>query len=144
MSRFPDLVTAFLSRAGDVLFVQNPKGTSVGTFSGIAVKGLCELFSPALGRFKVWIDPQRLGTLYFIAAGVVIFNLPALFRRRQLPNSVEDAFEVIRRLKQEGASAAQIKLQYLALCGSVVEKVRVDFDKQGRKSGALRDLRERF
>lgn len=143
MSRSADLVTAFLSRAGDILFVQNPKGTSVGAFSGVALEGMLKFFSPALGRLKDWIAPERLHTLYFVAAGIFIFNLPTLLRRRQLPNSVEDAFEVIRRMKREGASSAQIKMQLLALCSSVVEQVKVDFEKAGGKLSADR-IRERF
>jgi hypothetical protein len=144
MSRFADLLTSFVSRAGDVLFVQNPKGTSIGAFCGISLEGLLKIFSPTLGRLKEWVSLEGVHTFYFVAAGVAIFNLPTIFRKRQLPNSVEDAFEVIRRMKREGASTLQIKMQTLSLCNSVIEQIKVDFEKPDRNAKASRYLRERL
>jgi len=144
MNRIGDSFTAFVSRAGDILFVQNPKGTSVGAFCGIFADGVLKFFSPALSRFREWIAPERINVFYMVATGIFIFNVPSLLRRRQLPNSVEDAFEAIRRMKREGAPAVQIKIQLLALCSSVVEQAKVDFEKLDRKSRPSRLSRERF
>lgn len=122
MNQFMDSSTAALSRATDVLFVQNPKGTSLGVFSGVALHGLVRAFEPALHRLADWIDLARVNVAYFIAAGVVLFNAPYL-RHRRLPEPVEDAFEVVRRLKKEKVSHIQIKLQYLAIANAVLERV---------------------
>lgn len=144
MNKPADLATALVTRATDILFVQNPKGTSVGAFCGIAADGMLKFFSPALGRLRDWIAPERINSFYLMAVGIVLFNISGIFRRRQLPNSIEDAFEAIRRMKREGASSVQVKMQLLALCSSVVEQVKLDVGRIDRKPQGPRASRERF
>jgi len=54
--------------------------------------------------------------------GVFLFNVPTMFRRRELPKEIEDEFELIRRLKKE-LPAWQIKARYLSLCERVTANV---------------------
>jgi hypothetical protein len=144
MKKLPDVLTSALVRASDILFVQNPKGTSVGAFLGVAVDGLLRFFSPAMHKLRDWVDPEKINVFYWIAIGIVLLNIPHLLRRRQLPNQIEDAFEVIRRMKKEGAPAVQIKMQLLALCTSVIDQVKIDQQKLQGKARAGNFLREKF
>jgi hypothetical protein len=126
-----DIVTSFITRAADVLFVQNPKGTSIGAFSGVAADGALKLFGPALLRWKEYIAPERINTFYLVALGIVLFNMRSLFRRRQLPDEIENAIVAIRTARQEGKiTDVQARMAWLALCNSVVERVTLDPAKQ--------------
>jgi hypothetical protein len=116
-------LTAGVSRASDILFVQNPKGTSLGIFCDIAFDGIIKLFHPLLERVN-WIEPDRINVFHWIAAWIVAFNLSRLLHHGQLPESIEEAFEVIRRMKREGVPTTQVRLQLLALCSSVIDRVR--------------------
>ena len=141
-NRLVDFLTSALNRATDTLFVLNPRGTSLGVFFGIALHGFLNLIHPALGSLRHWITAGRVTAVHFIAAGIVIFNLPHLFARRRLPDQIEDAFEMIRRIKREGASPAQVKLELLALCHSVVEKAKLDEIDPRSKSRRKRGIRK--
>lgn len=135
MNKIQDVASSMLARAGDILFVQNPRGTSLGVFSGVSADGAIKFFSPALRGLRTWVDPERVSCLFWISAGVVAFNVPHLLRRRQLPDSIENAFEVIRRLKHEGVSSVQIRMHLVALLNEVVSKVNLDQDKLRRTAG---------
>jgi len=121
MSAWADHSTALLRRAADILFVTNPKGTSVGAFFGVCLDGAARLFAPTLARYKDTFDIAQVNTFYFLAFGVVLFNLPSFLRRRALPKEIEDAFEIIRRTKKD-LTAVQVRLQYLALCADVIAR----------------------
>lgn len=144
MNRLADITTAGLSRASDILFVQNPKGTSFGVFLGVVVDGIVKLAAPLFKRYETWVDIGRLNVVHCIAAGVVLLNITHIFRRRQLPNSVEDAFEAIRLLKKSGASPVQVKLQLLALCSIVVERVKLESEAVDPGKADRGFLRGRF
>lgn len=123
MKQILDTVTAALGRALDILFVQNPRGTSLGIFVGISAYGGFQMITPIAERIREWIDPARVNVYYFIAAGIAAFNLPSLFRRRRLSDDIEDAYEAVHRLKRQGVSKVQIKMQYLAIANVVVQRV---------------------
>src|SRR5580765_5450047 len=112
-----------LKRAADVLFVYNPKGTSVGVFLGVVADGLLKVFSPALRKFST-LDLSALATYHLMAGGVVLMNIPSLFKRRELPKEIEDALLAIR-IASPHLTEVQIRVRYLALLSSVMERVTV-------------------
>jgi hypothetical protein len=120
--KFADVLTSTIRRASDILFVENPRGTSVGAFFGVATHAAVSVFEPFFRRFSSAIDLTRLTWYGAVAVGVFLFNIPTIFRRRQLPKEIEDEFEVIRRLKKE-LPAWQIKARYLSLCERVTASV---------------------
>jgi hypothetical protein len=122
MSKFVDTSTAILKRATDILFVLNPRGTSVGAFVGVVLDGLLRAFGPALGKLRDVVDASNISLYHLVGAGIVIFNVPALVTRRKLPKDIEDAFEAIRR-SRDSLTAVQVKSAYLRLCAEVVERV---------------------
>jgi len=132
MSKPTDTVSAILYKAVDVLFVQNPRGTSLGAFGGVAADGALRFFHPWLIRFKDLVDPDRISTIHLVAFGIVCLNIPTLFRRRRLPDEIELAIESIRLARREGRiSAVQEKMAWLALCNSVVERINLN-QRKGR------------
>jgi hypothetical protein len=121
-SKVLDVLTSTVRRASDILFVENPRGTSVGAFFGVAAHATVSVFEPFFRRFAGVIDATRLTWYGAVAVGVFLFNIPTIFRKRQLPKEIEDEFEVIRRLKKE-LPAWQIKARYLSLCERVTANV---------------------
>jgi hypothetical protein len=104
-----DALTASIKRAIDVLFLFNPRATSVGILVGVAAHG-----------FKSFLG---LELYHLIAAGILLCNMPSLLsRRRELPKEIEDALEVIRR-SRDSLSTAQIRMQYLALVDQATRRV---------------------
>ena len=141
MSKIADLLTAGLGRASDILFVQNPRGSSLGAFFGVTLDGAIHLFSPFLRRFTDYVAPERVNILYCMAFGIFLFNIPLLFKGRDLPKEVADAIEAIRQGKKAGLPDLQVKLQWLALCRAVLERVAAPAEPSSSASPS--QLRER-
>lgn len=123
MKELLDPVTNFVSKCADLLLVHNPRGTALGALSGVVLHGLARFFSE---RVQMWLqlDTGRLPLYTLIAFGIIAGNLPALFRRRRLPDSIENALTVISIAEREGRiSRTQAKMHYVALCNAVLRTV---------------------
>jgi len=126
MTKPADTFTALLHKAADILFVQNPQGTSLGAFGGVAADGAVRFFRPWFTQWKHVIDIDGMNALHWVAIGIVCLNIPALFRRRRLPDEIENAITSIRLARREGKiSSVQEKMAWLALCNSMVEKANI-------------------
>lgn len=123
MNGMSDTVSSFVSRSVDILFVQNPRGTSVGALTGVCADGLVKFFGPFLKNYSHTFDASQLQTYHLIVAGIVLLNIPAFFKRRELPNEVEDAFESIRRSRKD-LTPLQVRMQYLRLCTDVIARAQ--------------------
>jgi hypothetical protein len=117
-----DTASAVIKRATDVLFLQNPIGTSMGLLIGVICNGLESPLSKATN-----IDLMGVNAFVWLAAGVVVCNLPSLFRSNPLPAPVETALGAIRKARKEGEiSQAQARLMYVALYEKVLSEVTLD------------------
>jgi hypothetical protein len=141
--RSVDFLSAWASRAIDTLFMQNPKGTSFGVLCGVAAKGVFMLFAPALARWTMWIDPGAVGAVYFMAFGAVLFNVGA-FRKQRLPDSIEEALELINRTERSGgATRMQARKMRLAVCHRMIERMARD-QTRSRRDGATDSLPDSY
>ena len=124
LSRIGDRLTATVKRAIDILFVQNPFGTSLGAAAGVIINGLVQLVGPSLRRYGQFLNLNAVTMPFCIAIGIFVFNLPrALRRHRVLPAEIEEAFEAIDRMRGT-LTDTQLRMQYLALCASVLNRAR--------------------
>lgn len=113
-----DHVSLVVARAIDVLFVQNPRGTSFGAVCGVAAKGIIQVLGGIAEKYA------ELSIFYFIAAGIALANIPAMVRnRRELPREFEDALEMTRRAETV-LSKAQIRMQYMALISEAAARTK--------------------
>jgi hypothetical protein len=104
-----DTTTSVVRRAVDVLFLFNPRATSVGLLLGVVADGFTSAWN-----FELY---------QAVAAGILLCNLPSLIAgRRELPKEIEDALEVIRRTRGT-LSATQIRMQYLAVVEKATHRV---------------------
>ncbi|MEN3331479.1 MAG: hypothetical protein V7641_844 [Blastocatellia bacterium] len=120
-----DSVTAFLKRATDILFVQNPKGTALGVLFGFMLYGLSLMFAPALGKIS-FIDLTKVYAIYYVIFGMFVFNIRSYFRRREFSPEIEKAFEVIREARKSGnMGELEAKIEYRKLIHKVLEEVTI-------------------
>jgi hypothetical protein len=123
MSERENKASAVALRALDILWLQNPRGTSLGVCAGTFVASLIHSATGPvyLGAF----DLTRIGTWAYLAAGVFAFNFHTLWHRRALPPKVEDAFAAIATLERDKKiTVAQARLERLALLNGLVEQVK--------------------
>jgi hypothetical protein len=65
--------------------------------------------------------------IFWMLAGIFVFNLPFLFRRPRLDPQIEAALALIAKVKRAGQiSPAQAKLMYRALCEKVLAQITLD------------------
>src|SRR5262245_42111116 len=123
-----DLLTANIKRATDALLARNPVGTSQGLLFGVILYGLVSAFTP-------WLQSQigtgvlnlsALGWWFYLAIGVLLFNLSQLFERKKLPPKIKEILDSIEEGKRNGTiNENQAKLLYRAAIVKVVEQITV-------------------
>jgi hypothetical protein len=121
-----EFITEFIRKSINILFVSNPRGTSLGVLIGVILDALLGLASPLLrtvealnfGAIKMW---------HLIGVGVVSMNLPSYLRRKEVDQSIVNAIEYIEEQKKNGAiSDWQARQMYVNLHNKVLESVTLD------------------
>lgn len=132
-------VTEFIRKSINILFVSNPRGTSLGVLIGVILDALLGLASPILktvealnfGAIKMW---------HLICLGVFSMNLPSYLRRKEVDPSIAKAIEYIEEQKKNGTiSDWQAKQMYVNVHNKVLESVTLDKGTQDTTS-SLREL----
>jgi len=118
-----DQITAMAKRALDILFVTNPKGTSLGIFSGITIHGFVGLFEAKLNSL-LQINMSVLKQWHYITMGIVAFNLPDFLKRNKIDPKIEEAFTYIRRQVELGTvNRWQAQQMYVNLHAKVLSSI---------------------
>jgi hypothetical protein len=118
--------TEFIRKSINILFVANPRGTSIGVLIGVILDGIFGLFSPLLkgiealnfGAIKMW---------HLIGFGAVSMNLPGYLRRNEVDPSISNAIKYIEEQKKnQRISDWQAKQMYVNLHQKVLESVTLN------------------
>lgn len=121
-----DTLSSLAKRATDILFVMNPKGTSVGVVFGVVLDGLVKILEPTLKKQQV-ADFSKANPVYFVFFGILLFNLPSALRRQRLDPQVEAALRSIRKAQRDGdVTKVQARLMYLNLYEKVLAQITLD------------------
>jgi len=91
-----DVISKFISRTLDFLFVNNSKGTSFGVLFGIILKQISDL------AFFVLSILVRLPYILCITFGIFIFNIPSLFRKHKVDDEIEKAMYYLKKAQSKG------------------------------------------
>jgi len=102
-NNYKDAISKVLSRVLDILFVTNPKNTSLGVLFGIVIKQATDLI------FYAFAITVRLSYVLCIAAGAFGFNIPSLFRDHRIDESLETAMHYITIGQKKGNFTAEEK-----------------------------------
>lgn len=125
-----DHITAIARKAINILFVSNPRGTSIGIFIGVFLEGLLGFVSPLMKTWE-WANVAALKTWHFIAAGVIGMNLPSYITRKHVDASIVNAINYIDEQKANGRiSEWQAKQMFFNLHQKVLESVTLDLKTQ--------------
>ena len=110
-----DATSAFINRAADILFLQNPLGTAFGIVFGVMLSGFAPRFAPFL---------SGLNLIVWIAAGVCLFNITAPFRSQRLDPTIEAALAAIRLAEKKGElSPEESRIMFRKLFEHVLTQV---------------------
>jgi len=118
-----DSASAFVKRATDILFIQNPTGSALGVLFGTVLHGLSLVFAPELAKIT-FLDFNRVYAVYYVLLGMFVFNLRSYFRRRELSPEIERAFETIKLARKSGnMGELEAKIEYRKLIQKVLEEI---------------------
>ena len=133
-----DNLTLMARKALNVLFVSNPKGTSLGVLLGVIIEGVLGLFSPVLKTIEM-INIAAVKTWHLMAGGVVVMNLPSYLDRKKVDPSILNAIAFIEEQKNKADLPDwQVKQMYTNLFQKVLENVSLN--AEGEKTAE--DIRE--
>ncbi|MCI5142118.1 MAG: hypothetical protein D3909_10450 [Candidatus Electrothrix sp. ATG1] len=116
-------ITSILNRALDILFVLNPRGTSLGIFAGIIFHGIVKALQPLHSKLE-YINLLALSHWHFIGFGVFLFNLPAFLTRNKIDPKIEEGLSYIRKQVELGTVTDwQSQQMYVNLHAKVLSSI---------------------
>ncbi|CAK2367960.1 hypothetical protein [Vibrio sp. 10N.222.55.B11] len=123
-------VTVLVRKAINILFVSNPRGTSLGVLSGIVLDGLIGLFNPFLKSVSI-INIGLIKFWHLIGLGVFLFNILPFLNRHKVEPSINEAISYIEKQKQLGSiDEWQAKQMYRNLHSKVLDNVLLNKEQQ--------------
>ncbi|MFT6910311.1 MAG: hypothetical protein ACJAS1_007039 [Oleiphilaceae bacterium] len=129
-----DEISRITRKAINILFVANPRGTSLGIFIGVVLDGLVGLFTPLLKSIQ-WISISAIKTWHLISLGVFSMNLPSYLKRKEIDPSIKNAISFIESEKGKGnITEWQARQMYVNLHTKVLESVALEIDKSDSES----------
>ena len=125
-----DQVSQIIRKAINILFVSNPKATSIGIVIGVVIDGVIGLFTPFLKGIE-WISISSVKMWHLIGLGIITMNLPSYLRRKEVDPSIKNAIEFIEKEKTKGnVTEWQARQMYSNLHQKVLENVVLETSKQ--------------
>lgn len=123
-----DKVTEVARRAINILFVSNPKGTSIGVLLGVILHGIIGVFSPAIKTIE-WLNIGALQLWHLICLGVATMNIPPYLKRHKIDPTIQSAFDYIKLQHDSGnITEWQARQMYLNLSRKVLENIVLEKD----------------
>jgi hypothetical protein len=133
MSDLEDKASAFASRAIDLLFVVNPKGTSLGVALGVVLNGVIALFNPILSQIKS-ISIGAINIWHEVFFGVFIFNIRPYIRRNKVDDKLHEALEYVRKLEKENKiTKVRASHMYNEILKELIRQVTLDGTHEKQK-----------
>ena len=122
-------VSSFFRKSINILFVDNPRGTSLGIILGVLVEGVVA----ALGvtTLKIW---------HYAAAGILCFNIHPFLKRNKIPEQIEEAIVFIdEQVQKKRITELQARGMYMELYQKVLQNIHLDEDMK-EKNKLMEDL----
>ncbi|MCD6724107.1 hypothetical protein LT012_11645 [Vibrio cholerae] len=123
-------MTVLVRKAINILFVSNPRGTSLGVLSGIVLDGFISLFNPFLKSITV-INIGLIKLWHLIGLGVFLFNIRPFINRNKVDPSIDEAISYIETQRKLGRiDEWQAKQMYRNLHNKVLENVLLNKEQE--------------
>ncbi|WP_110973523.1 hypothetical protein [Pseudomonas huaxiensis] len=121
-----DQFSEFSRKAINILFVSNPKGTSIGILAGVLLHGIAGLFTPTLKAIE-WINIGALKVWHYICFAVIGLNMPSYFKRTDIDPSIKKAISFIQEQHDsKKINDWQARQMYTQLLQQVIENIVVE------------------
>lgn len=121
---FLDHATGFCKRAIDILFIKNPKGTSIGFIFGFIINGIINFLKPIWEKTVLNFD--AFNKIVCIAIGVFVFNISFL-KKFEFDKDIEQALAYIKECEKSNKYEKwQIYQMYKNLYEIVLQKTRIN------------------
>lgn len=118
--------TLLIRKAINILFVSNPRGTSIGVLLGAILDGVLGLFGPYLKSLEL-IDILAVKTWHLVALGIASMNIPAFLKRDEIDPSIVNALNFIEeRSETLGLPEWQVRAMYNDLFNEVLDSVSLN------------------
>lgn len=125
-----DQITVFVRKTLNILFVSNPRGTSLGVLFGIILDAIIGLFNPFFKTVSI-INIGFVKLWHLIGFGVFLFNIVPFLKRYEVDPSINEAISYIEEQKQLGnIDKWQAKQMYRNLHNRVLENVLLNESQQ--------------
>lgn len=96
-----DQATELMRRAINILFVSNPRGTSLGVLLGVLLNGLLGFLSPWLKTFEA-VSFASIKVWHLIGLGIFTMNLRPYLNRHDIDPAIVKAIAHIENEKAKG------------------------------------------
>jgi hypothetical protein len=119
-------ITELFRKSINILFVSNPRGTSIGVLLGVVLDGVLGVFSPLLKSVEA-LSFSAIKMWHLIGFGVISMNAPGYLRRNEVDPSILKAIKYIEDQKKNGRITDwQAKQMYVNLHQKVLENVTLN------------------
>lgn len=92
-------ISIFFRKSINILFVSNPRGTSIGVLIGVVLDGIIGLFSPVLKTIEI-IDISKIKIWHLMGFSVVGMNIPSYLKRNDIPEVILNGMKLIEEQKR--------------------------------------------
>ena len=114
-----DKLTLNINRVISILLFRSPIKFSFGVLLGSFFYSLSKIFSPLLKNYPI-IEYSALSIWACIVFGLLLLFLSdivrQIFKPQRFSVEIEEAFEVLKHLKKDGASQTELNIQYRRIC----------------------------
>lgn len=118
-----DDLSVLFRKAINVLFVSNPRGTSLGVVLGVLLEGLMGVFLPAI-QSLVFLNFDKLRMWHYISFGVLAMNMPSFLKRDKVSPSIVNYLRFIKEQeKMNNISPKRAEELYNELFAKLLEDV---------------------
>ncbi|MFA6899069.1 MAG: hypothetical protein WC256_02545 [Desulfurivibrionaceae bacterium] len=143
MKNIGDILSSSVKIATDILFVNNPVGTSMGVLFGVLLHGSSCIFSPLFETIKA-INFAAINIFHYIAFGIFSFNIRNFYKKHKVAPEVIEAINFIEKQVVEGRiTKTEAKLQYREIISKVVSNVQFDISTESKIQN-LATINQRF
>ncbi|EGQ7873375.1 hypothetical protein H8Q54_004262 [Vibrio parahaemolyticus] len=123
-------ISVLIRKSINILFVSNPRGTSMGVLFGIVMDGLVSIFTPLLKTIAI-INLAAIKLWHLIGFGIFAFNVRPFLNRHKIEPSIISAISYIENQKEAGnIDDWQAKQMYRNLHNKVLESVLLNKEQE--------------
>lgn len=119
-------ISFFFKKLFDLIFINNPAGTSLGVLLGVILHSFLQIFEPLFESVDFLRPFEHLTFFLFVAIGIFSFNIGPYLNKKKLSKKILEEIEMIEAQERKGAiSKEEAKYEYRKLVQRVMKDVKL-------------------